>query len=80
VPFENRELQFGTSFQLFLPWLRSELAFKDQIDGFPSGRGSDVPSPIDAAWVDGADLLVIEMAYAGRLTRSLTVDGFTMRR
>ena len=79
-PLSNRELQFGTSFQLFLPWLRAEFAFKDHIDMFPSGRGSDVPSPIDAAWLDGADLLVIERAYAGRLTRSFTVDGFTMRR
>ena len=50
--------------------MTAEFAFKDHIDMFPSGRGSDVPSPIDAAWLDGADLLVIEMAYAGRLTRS----------
>jgi hypothetical protein len=83
-PLGNRELQFGSAtLQFLLPWLRSESAFQDHVDVFPWGRGMvgmDAPSPIDASWLDGADLLVIEMAYAGRLTRSFAVDGFTMRR
>ena len=51
----------------------------DVVLQFPS-RGPEAASPpIDAAWLDGADLVVIETAYAGRVTRSLTVDGFKMR-
>ena len=34
---------------------------------------------IDSAWLDGAELVVIESAYAGHFTRSLEVDGFKMR-
>ena len=34
---------------------------------------------IDAAWLAAAQLAVVETAYAGRVTRSLTVDGFKMR-
>jgi hypothetical protein len=36
--------------------------------------------PIDAAWLADAQLAVIETAYAGRVARSLTIDGFRMRR
>jgi ABC-type transport system involved in multi-copper enzyme maturation permease subunit len=31
---------------------------------------------IDPGWLDAADLVVIDRAYAGRVTRSLTVDDF----
>jgi hypothetical protein len=34
---------------------------------------------IDPAWLDGAELVVIESVYAGRVTRPLDVDGFKMR-
>jgi hypothetical protein len=34
---------------------------------------------IDHAWLDGADLVVIEAAPAGWITRTLTVDGFRMQ-
>lgn len=51
----------------------------DVIGQFPSrGRAGATPA-IDTAWLDGADLAVIETAYAGRVTRALTVDGFRMR-
>jgi hypothetical protein len=36
-------------------------------------------SRIDGTWLDGAELLVIESADAGHVTRSLTVDGFRMK-
>ena len=42
-------------------------------------RVSSDPS-IDAAWLADAQLAVVETAYAGHVTRSLTVDGFKMRR
>ena len=31
---------------------------------------------IDPEWLDAADLVVVENAYAGRVTRSLAVDDF----
>ena len=47
---------------------------------YPSAVMSASPTPrIDAAWLDGADLVIIESAYAGHVTRSLEVDGFKMR-
>jgi hypothetical protein len=46
---------------------------------FPARGDSAATPPIDAAWLDGADIVVIETAYAGRVTRTLSVDGFKMR-
>jgi hypothetical protein len=51
----------------------------DVIGQFPSRGPAGAMPPIDATWLDGADLAVIETAYAGRVTRTLTVDGFKMR-
>jgi hypothetical protein len=51
----------------------------DSVVEFPARDPGAAPSPIDAAWLDGAELAVIETAYAGRVTRSIAVDGFTMR-
>jgi hypothetical protein len=53
--------------------------FVDSVAEFPPRYRSSTPSPIDAAWLDGAELAVIETAYAGRVTRSIAVDGFRMR-
>jgi hypothetical protein len=44
------------------------------------GAAASVARGIDPAWLDGADVVVIESAYAGHVTRSLEVDGFKMRR
>jgi hypothetical protein len=53
--------------------------FVDEVSEFPA-RGATAVAPfIDATWLDGADLVVIETGYAGRVTRTLTVDGFRMR-
>jgi hypothetical protein len=42
-------------------------------------RGALAPAPrIDAAWLDGADLAVVETVYAGRVTRSIVAEGFKM--
>jgi hypothetical protein len=51
----------------------------DSVLEFPARDPSAARSPIDAAWLDGAELAVIETAYAGRVTRSIAVDGFRMR-
>lgn len=34
---------------------------------------------IDAQWLDGADLVVVETAPAGTIRRSITIDGFRMQ-
>ena len=47
---------------------------------YPSGAMSASPTPrIDSAWLDGAELVVIESAYAGHVTRTLDIEGFRMR-
>ena len=83
---------FSGSERFALPWLSGGIwvggesrGFGVEIDDavveFPGrvrGRAA-ATSPIDAAWLDGADLAVVETEYAGRVTRTLTVDGFTMR-
>jgi hypothetical protein len=51
----------------------------DMIGQFPSRGLVTAARPIDAVWLDEADLAVIETVYAGRVTRTLTVDGFRMR-
>jgi hypothetical protein len=51
----------------------------EEVTEFPARGDSAAPPPIDAAWLDGADIVVIETAYAGRVTRTLSVDGFKMR-
>jgi hypothetical protein len=33
---------------------------------------------IDAAWLDGADLALVETVYAGRVTRSIAAEGFKL--
>jgi hypothetical protein len=54
--------------------------FVDTVAEFPArDYGAAAAVPIDTAWLDGADLVVLETAYAGRVSRTLTVDGFTMR-
>lgn len=63
------------------PAVTSSLAFHDVIQQYPQRLPQSATSlRIDAAWLDGADLAVIETAYTGGVTRSLTVDGFRMRR
>jgi hypothetical protein len=42
-------------------------------------RGPSASAPrIDAAWLDGADLALVETVYAGRVTRSIAAEGFKM--
>ena len=43
----------------------------------PRERFGSAP-PIDAVWLDGADLAVVETVYAGRVTRSIVAEGFKM--
>jgi hypothetical protein len=53
--------------------------FVDTVADFPPRDPTAARPTIDAAWLDGAELVVIETAYAGRVTRTVTVDGFRMR-
>ena len=53
--------------------------FADLVAQFPPHGAYPEALPIDGAWLDGAELVVIETAYAGRVRRTLTVDGFRMR-
>jgi hypothetical protein len=47
---------------------------------YPTRASSSSPDRrIDAAWLDAAELVVIESVYAGHVTRALDVDGFKMR-
>jgi len=42
-------------------------------------RGPLASAPrIDAAWLDGADLILVDTVYAGRVARSIAADGFRM--
>jgi hypothetical protein len=54
--------------------------FSDHVERYPArstfGTGG---GQIDAAWLADADLVTIETVYAGRVSRSLVVDGFRMR-
>jgi hypothetical protein len=44
-------------------------------------RGTSTTAPlIDAAWLDGAELVRIRKSYAGHVSRSLTIDDFRMVR
>jgi hypothetical protein len=53
-------------------------AFVDMAIDLPL-REYDAATPaLDGAWLDGADLAVVETAYAGRVSRTLTIDGFRM--
>ena len=53
-------------------------AFVHLVQRYPA-RGSFASAPrIDAAWLDGADLAVVETVYGGRVTRSIVADGFKM--
>jgi hypothetical protein len=56
----------------------SGLDLVDSVVEFPERDPGAAPSPIDAAWLDGAELVVIETAYAGRVIRTVTVNGFRM--
>jgi ABC-type transport system involved in multi-copper enzyme maturation permease subunit len=58
----------------------SRLVFSDLIVHYPSRGAPNGTARIDAAWLDGADLAVVETRYIGRVTRSLAIDGFRMRR
>jgi hypothetical protein len=57
------------------------LAFSDLIVHFPSRSSPlDPTTRIDAAWLEGADMVVVETTYTGRVTRSLAVDAFRMQK
>jgi hypothetical protein len=78
-PLTDRPMLFG-GWSIGLE-TASRLAFSDVIMHYPSRSSpSDASARIDAAWLDGTDLVVVETNYAGRVTRSLAIDGFRMRK
>jgi hypothetical protein len=58
----------------------SGLGFLDHVERYPAQSPVNATLPLDAGWFAGADLAVIETAYAGRVSRSIVVDGFTIER
>ncbi len=52
----------------------SAFGFEDHIERYPAPFSE--AGPIDADWLASADVAVIETAYAGRVSRSIVVDGF----
>ncbi|PYR03544.1 MAG: hypothetical protein DMF97_01790 [Acidobacteria bacterium] len=57
----------------------SEFGFFDRVERYPARSTFSTGAGIDAAWLADADLAVIETAYAGRVSRSIVVEGFRMR-
>jgi hypothetical protein len=56
----------------------SGFAFVHLAQHYPA-RGPFASAPrIDAAWLDGGDLALVETVYAGRVTRSISAEGFKM--
>ena len=47
---------------------------------FPDRPGFNYePVDLDESWLNGAELLVVEMVSAGYLTRPVSLNGFRMR-
>ena len=83
VPGENQQIMFHSMPFRFLPlggWsfdvpFAAPFGFLDHAQSY----SSRTTRQIDADWIAGADLAVIETAYAGRVSRSLVIEGFRMR-
>ena len=61
----------------------SRLAFADVIAHYPSQATllpAGASAEIDMGWLNGAELVVVETAYAGHVTRTFTLEGFQMRK
>jgi hypothetical protein len=56
----------------------SGFGFFDRVERYPARSTFSTGAGIDAAWLADADLAVIETAYAGRVSRSIVVEGFRM--
>jgi hypothetical protein len=57
----------------------SGFGFFDRVERYPARSTFTTAGQIDAGWLADADLAVIETVYAGRVSRSLVVEGFRMR-
>jgi hypothetical protein len=80
--FPHGQFNVGALFGLSIYGSGSGQPFSEwsQTLRYPTRASSSSPAGrIDAAWLDAAELVVIESVYAGRVTRSLDVDGFRMR-
>jgi len=54
--------------------------FSDLLVSYPPRGGPYASAALDADWLRDADIVVVDRTYRGRLSRTLTVDGFTMKR
>jgi hypothetical protein len=77
----SRGVPFATSF--FVGWSvegagGSAFGFVDHIERYPAPFSE--AGPIDADWLASADVAVVETVYAGRVSRSLVIEGFRMGR
>jgi len=68
-------LQAGTWF-VSRPGVGLGFSFVHLAQRYPARGPFASPPRIDAAWLDGADLAVVETVYAGRVTRSISAEGF----
>jgi hypothetical protein len=82
----ERMMDRGVPFRglLFAGWsiegpFGSGFGFLDHVEGYPERSPFATARRIDADWLAGADVVAIETAYAGRVSRSIVVEGFRMR-
>jgi hypothetical protein len=58
----------------------SGFGFLDRVEHYPARSPVNAIGPLDAEWLGASELVVIETAYAGRVSRSIVVEGFRMER
>jgi hypothetical protein len=70
-------LHAGTWF-VSMPSVALGFSFSHLVEHFPARGPFDRGPRIDAAWLDGADLAIVESTYAGHVSRTMTIEDFRM--
>jgi hypothetical protein len=52
--------------------------FSDLMVSYPP-RVAGASTPLDAEWLRGADIAIVDTAYGGMFSRNMTIDGFRMK-
>jgi ABC-type transport system involved in multi-copper enzyme maturation permease subunit len=76
VPGISGRLAMGTVFE----GAGSGFFFAHLIDRFPVDAPIESKPVLDASWIDHAELAIVETTYAGRVSRSISIDDFRMAR
>ena len=76
--FMHTESMQGGNWFVSPPGHGSGFAFVQLAQHYPAREPFTSAPRIDAAWLDGADLVLVETEYAGRVTRSISAEGFKM--